>query len=339
MERFALIAGILGLVLICLLCPWCRAPAIENDVRQTALACATESGLEPEQVIVSGRDITLTGMVGSDQTRASVTACIQNFDGTRIVVDRLTARASGVLEFSSQYDALSVTGVVPSSTARTRLIDEANGLWGEGRVTHDLEVDSGRSIGGWSDDDFASFLAALHHSRRDLDIELTEGEAIVSGTVLSELAKYRVLGAAVALLPGFEVVDRLTIREPATDRERLQSSLDQLLAGRVVEFATDSAELTAVGRATLDEVVRILKTHGGSIEVSGHTDSTGTPEHNLELSRQRAETAAGYLIANGIKRDRCVTVGFGQTRPIASNATDKGRQENRRTEIHAIKEN
>ena len=64
------------------------------------------------------------------------------------------------------------------------------------------------------------------------------------------------IGAAAATLPEFEIVDRLTVREPGDAREELQAELDRLLAGAVVEFATDSAELTAKGRAVLDEVVR-----------------------------------------------------------------------------------
>ena len=241
--------------------------------------------------------------------------------------------------FRTHYDDIAISGVVPSTAARSAIVDTAAGLWGDDKVSRELEVDANRTIGGWVDDDFAQFLAALHHSRRDLSIELTDGKAIVSGTVLSSLAKFRVLGAAVALLPEFEVVDRLTIREPQDDRELLQLTLDTLLDGKVVEFEIDSAELTAAGRQVLDEVNGILKRHPGKVEISGHTDSTGTPDHNLELSRQRAESAAAYLIANGIEPERCVTIGFGQNRPIASNATEEGRQTNRRTEFHALKEN
>ena len=106
-----------------------------------------------------------------------------------------------------------------------------------------------------------------------------------------------------------------------------------------MEFATDSAELTARGRAVLDQVVAILKRHPGRVEISGHTDATGTPDHNAELSLQRAQSAAQYLVANGIEATRLETIGHGANRPIASNATTEGRQANRRTEFHSIKEN
>jgi OOP family OmpA-OmpF porin len=181
-------------------------------------------------------------------------------------------------------------------------------------------------------------MAALHYSRRDLDIELSGGQAIVGGTVLSNLAKVRVLGGAVALLPGFEVVDRLNVREPATLRETLQANLDNQLDGRVVEFETDSANLTPNGRRVLDGVIAILRENPGRVEISGHTDSQGPMDHNIELSQRRAEAVERYLIAKRLDADRFEVVGYGPTRPIASNATADGQQMNRRTEFHALKE-
>jgi OOP family OmpA-OmpF porin len=228
---------------------------------------------------------------------------------------------------------------VPSQASHDALIAEAATLWGDDNMTDALEVEANRTIGGWSDDDFASFLAALRHSRRDLDIELSGGRAVISGTVLSELARIRVLGSAVTLLPGFEVVDRLTVREPQTPRETLQATLDDLLTGTTVEFAVDSAELTANGEAVLGDVIAILESNPGRVEISGHTDSTGQADHNLELSRQRAEAVKAYLSANGIEQARLVTIGYGSKQPIASNATAEGQQTNRRTEFHALKEN
>ena len=233
--------GVLGLVLLCLLCPWCRAPAIEDDVRSAATACAVEAGLDPGMISVSGRDVTLTGMVASEAVVQSLTNCIEGFAGTRKIDNQLTVLGPGTLGFHTRYGDVTISGVAPTFDTHDAIIDEAIGLWGAESVTDRLEADPTRTIGGWTDDDFAQFLAALHHYRKDLDIELTNGQAIISGTVLSELARERVLGGAEALLPGFEIVDHLTVREPTTDREALQAELDALLAGWTVECETDSA--------------------------------------------------------------------------------------------------
>jgi OOP family OmpA-OmpF porin len=331
--------GVIGLALLCVLCPFCRAPAIEDDVRAAALACAEEVGLDPGIVTVSGRDVTLDGTVPTQELHAHLASCISAYPGTRTIVDLTEVMADGALGFSTHYGDITISGVVPSTEVRDTIVREAAALWGTENVTDAIDVDPGRTIGGWSDDDFAHFLGVLHHSRRDLDIELSRGKVIVGGSVLSNLARVRVLGGAVTLLPEFEVVDRLTVREPETPREILQARLDELLDGKVVEFETDSASLTANGREVLGAVMGILKRHPGRVEVSGHTDSTGEAAHNLDLSRLRAKSVEQYLYANGIDPGRLVSIGYGQTRPIASNETADGRQSNRRTEFHALKEN
>ena len=70
-----------------------------------------------------------------------------------------------------------------------------------------------------------------------------------------------------------------------------------------------------------------------TIEIRGHTDSTGTRQHNLTLSRRRADAVVDYLIKNGISPERLSARGFGPDKPIGDNATADGRRKNRRTEI------
>jgi len=331
--------GLIFLALLCVLCPSCQAPDIEGNVRSAALACVDEVGLEPAMISVSGRDVTLAGSVASEALSHHLVSCIAAFRGTRVIDNQLNIMVAGALGFRTHYGDIAISGVAPSPDAKAAIIEEAIALWGVDNVTDKLEVDPGRTIGGWSDDDFALFLAGLRHSRRDLDIELGGAQAIIGGTVLSTLAKVRVLGGAVALLPGFEVVDRLTVREPTTLREILQATLDAQLHGKTVEFETDSANLTPGGRGVLDGVITILREHPGRVEISGHTDTQGPMDHNLDLSQRRAEAVERYFIAKGFDAERFEVVGYGPSRPVASNATADGQQMNRRTEFHALKEN
>jgi outer membrane protein OmpA-like peptidoglycan-associated protein len=80
-----------------------------------------------------------------------------------------------------------------------------------------------------------------------------------------------------------------------------------------------------------DVVVRYGKT---TLTVVGHTDSTGTASHNQRLSEQRALSVAQYLEQRRVNGMRLATTGKGETQPIASNATETGRQANRRVEIY-----
>jgi OOP family OmpA-OmpF porin len=101
-----------------------------------------------------------------------------------------------------------------------------------------------------------------------------------------------------------------------------------------ITFDTGKATIRRTSLPVLDEAVRVLTEHPSvRIEISGHTDDTGTPERNLELSKQRADSVASYLEGMGIAPERMTTVGRGQDVPIDTNETKAGRANNRRIEF------
>jgi outer membrane protein OmpA-like peptidoglycan-associated protein len=102
---------------------------------------------------------------------------------------------------------------------------------------------------------------------------------------------------------------------------------------RAVFFEHDSHELLPASQMELERVVEFMKTYPGGLEIQGHTSATGKPEYNLQLSRRRAEAVKHFLISRGVDEKRLSTVGFGETKPIASNDTYAGRALNRRIEI------
>ena len=101
-----------------------------------------------------------------------------------------------------------------------------------------------------------------------------------------------------------------------------------------ITFATDSATVQPQFNQTLVSVALVLKKFNKSIvDVYGHTDSTGSNAHNLELSQRRAVSVATVLSSQGIDQRRFFIEGKGSSNPIASNATEAGRAQNRRVEI------
>ena len=70
------------------------------------------------------------------------------------------------------------------------------------------------------------------------------------------------------------------------------------------------------------------------VRIEGHTDNTGKPQHNLELSQQRADAVAKWLVDHGTDAGRIHTVGLGDTKPEVPNDSDAHRAQNRRTEFH-----
>ncbi len=99
-------------------------------------------------------------------------------------------------------------------------------------------------------------------------------------------------------------------------------------------FDTDSARIRPESFATLDEVVKLLAAEPTwKITIEGHTDSTGAEAHNQTLSVSRAQSVRDYLAGKGVAVARLQTAGFGQSKPVADNATELGRAQNRRVEL------
>lgn len=101
-----------------------------------------------------------------------------------------------------------------------------------------------------------------------------------------------------------------------------------------MHFELDSAELTAEARAVLDVVVEELMAHPHiAVEIGGHTDSSGSERYNQSLSTRRAQSVHDALVDAGIDPARLTAIGYGESRPVADNATTDGRERNRRVEM------
>ena len=101
-----------------------------------------------------------------------------------------------------------------------------------------------------------------------------------------------------------------------------------------VLFAFNSARLEPSARDTVSEISRALRdTPGRRVSVEGHTDSVGSQSYNLRLSSDRADSVARELVNAGTESRRISTHGYGKSRPIASNSTERGRARNRRVEV------
>ena len=114
---------------------------------------------------------------------------------------------------------------------------------------------------------------------------------------------------------------------------QIEGSVASILMENIY-FETDKYELLPESFEELDKLVRILKKNPGiQIDIHGHTDSEGSLDHNITLSKNRAKAVREYLETNGIPTSRLSTAGHGYTKPIADNATNEGRQQNRRVEF------
>lgn len=103
---------------------------------------------------------------------------------------------------------------------------------------------------------------------------------------------------------------------------------------KAVEFAPNDHQLDAQSRESLAELVELLKAHPEVVlQLEGHTDNRGPARENLALSKRRVMSVVKFMVAHGVDGDRLKPVGYGENRPVKSNATEAGRRENRRIEM------
>jgi len=102
-----------------------------------------------------------------------------------------------------------------------------------------------------------------------------------------------------------------------------------------ITFATDQDQVVPAFHQTLNAVALVLNKYNRTlVDINGHTDSTGSMNHNMALSQRRATSVGNYLVNQGVDGRRLAINGFGPSQPVASNATPDGRAQNRRVEIY-----
>ncbi|HKL38564.1 MAG TPA: OmpA family protein, partial [Bacteroidales bacterium] len=153
--------------------------------------------------------------------------------------------------------------------------------------------------------------------------------------------KYRVVAEAQGYIPGSIPVD-LSSPDPVDTLRRniylapIQEGSEVTLNNIFFEYAR--ARLTETSRGELGQISRFLKENDTlHVEIAGHTDSIGTEEANRQLSRDRAEAVRAFLVESGIDPGRIQAKGYGESKPVADNSTEEGRQKNRRVVFTIIR--
>ena len=169
--------------------------------------------------------------------------------------------------------------------------------------------------------------------------------AITGAAVSSkkDRTKGALIGAAVAGAAGAgygyyvdrqEAELRRAMQGTGVDVHRDGDNLTLVMPGNVT-FATNSATISGSFYSTLNNLAQSFREYDqNTIDIVGHTDSTGAYQYNMDLSRRRAQSVASYLQGQGVNYSRMNVRGMGPDQPVASNADSYGRQQNRRVEIN-----
>jgi outer membrane protein OmpA-like peptidoglycan-associated protein len=138
-------------------------------------------------------------------------------------------------------------------------------------------------------------------------------------------------------VPVEKIVTKEVIKEVPVEKIVEKEVKKPFLTLPGVLFDFDKATLRPAGKAEVEKAVKDLKAQGEpSIVISGHTDSFGTDAYNMKLSQNRADSVKAFMVSKEYPAAKISTKAFGESKPVASNKTAAGRQQNRRVEIELV---
>jgi len=120
-------------------------------------------------------------------------------------------------------------------------------------------------------------------------------------------------------------------------KKEFQADISKVLSAGNIEFETDSAKLTLVGKSIVYKVAEVLKKYPHlKVEITGYTDSDGDDKYNLKLSQKRVDAVKAMLVELGIDAKRLKAVGYGESKPLVPNNSPQNKAKNRRVEFNII---
>ncbi|MCH7669317.1 MAG: OmpA family protein [Acidobacteria bacterium] len=347
-------ASMTGLLVLVLVAAWFGGKSVEDSIESTLAEQFLEAGLKNISVTADGRAVTVSGAVDNEADVAVVVEIAKrhrlsrtvSFEDIRIVVPAGEGGDVSVepVPFVVQWvgSEATVTGTMSDESALASVLVTVDSVF--------ATVDSSDLVVLTGVPSESEWLGAALRMLTEIGTRLDVGSVTVNRDVIAVSGEFedrqtrrdaRDVAESIVEDSVLDFVSGLTVKEepPPVKQQvvELQTTLDDLIAGKVVEFELNSDVLTDVGIALLDEILDALRQFPlVPVEISGYADSQGEAEANLDLSLRRAQSVLDYLVAAGVDPKLFEVVGYGETQPIADNATAEGRKRNRRIEFKAL---
>ena len=230
---------------------------------------------------------------------------------------------------------VTLTGAVPTEADRQKLV-AATEIYDSGNVIDKLTVSANASLPSW----WPNLASVINGLKGISNYGLNQNGDVVnlSGEVANESEKAAKAAALQALLGDKVTINNLlTLAKPETVAAPDDSKATAIVCSAdmnvSIKFANNSSHLSEAGKEQLDEIAKCLTK---PTEVAGHTDNYGEDSYNLSLSKRRANAVIDYIkTIDPAKAEMLTATGYGETKPIGSNATRASRAQNRRIEFVA----
>lgn len=330
--------------------------SIQADIEARSNRALVAAGFPDVSASASGTAVALSGNIAFDQTEDDAFDMVASLEGVSTVDGKLWPLSSGevdeiivtgaALDITWDAGSATVSGSVSTPEKSTFVSDTLNPAFPGG-----VDIDTLAAVEGLADE--SAWLGTVLGLAQRVAGVLPQGRLIldpnsriltITGETEDKTLRNELndLATETAESLGFDVNPAVRLLETGPteeDVEELQVNLDELIDGKVVEFETESFELTETGQRLLDEISAALElVEAVRVEIAGHTDSRGGDEDNMILSQLRAQAVFDYLVSKGADAGRFDVIGYGETQPIADNDTDSGRARNRRIQFTAMLE-
>jgi OOP family OmpA-OmpF porin len=343
-----------------------RTGPLEDDLQERSLAALEAQGINGARVDFSGRDATVVVPAGADADAAR--EVVAGVDGVHTARTASPTRTAG----SAQQDAstaqpttsastsisqpapavapfsltrtdksLSVHAAVPDQETKDGIIAAAQALLDDG-ATLDEKITVDPTVALPSPTALSGLLRALSTASGDAAVNYDGTTVTLTGEVADQATKAAAARSAATAVPGAVVANGFRIpvidKPPVSEAcKNLEASLDLLMTQHKIGFLSGTSLMNQRSRITIVRVATLLNScDSARVEVGGHTDNLGNPDASVPLSQRRADAVKSELIRLGVAGDRITARGYGESMPIASNATSAGRIANRRAEIKIL---
>lgn len=337
-----------------------RAGTTEDDLRARTTAALKARGIETSVVDFDGRDAHITVPAGVDA--GAVRAIVAGVDGVRSVqIDNGQASSSTptptptasstpehtdvpAFEVGRTDQAIRVQAPVRSQAVKDAISAEVQQLLGANREYDDrTTIDPANGIADATT--VSALLRALAIGFGDASVRYDGSSTVtLSGQVPDQATKATVGRAAAKAVPGAVIADQLVLPAPKTAVSEpcrtFPTRLAEFTRQHRINFLSGTPIVNDASKPSVVRAAALLKScPTARVEVAGHTDNLGSAATSLPLSERRAAQVKAELVRLGVNPDRIAANGYGESFPIASNATGAGRIANRRAEIRVVQEN
>lgn len=247
------------------------------------------------------------------------------------------------IALSNDDGVVNISGVVKDEGARASILDTLKAAFGAGNVKGDITVNPSASPANW----LANLRSAVENFKIPGLQALFDGASVSIGGLIADADRDRIIASLKSLFgPDVSVgpLSDLTadaVKNAANKTVAALSALKPGFTGKdvvsalnlsIINFSSGSARVPGFNQVVLQQAAAIIKQlpAGTVIEIGGHTDNTGDPAANMQLSQQRAEAVRQVLVQSGVDPSMLIAKGYGATQPVASNDTPEGRFQNRR---------